>query len=234
MTQIQRVLATLFVLVTTMVSAQEPSVTLKGKVYDTETQKGIYQASIRLFDEQGGMLKTITTDQQGDYQLNFQQEVSRFRVVAEATEYNQAEVLITNSEKGAAVDFGLNCQEKPVVKANLPKVYFDFDSSYLTAIAKEDLKGVIHFMKNNPSVVLRVNAHTDTRGSNDYNHWLSKRRAERVRDWLIQKGGIEASRIEEHHFGKTQLSNHCNDGVSCTAQQHRENRRCSFEIVVEK
>ena len=231
MKQIQQTIIAFFVLVTTMVSAQEPSLTLKGKVYDKGSEKGINQASVRLFDVQGNALKSVVTDAEGEYQMELQTSSNRFKVEAQATDYNQAEVTVDSSKKNIEINFGLDAQESSIEQVSLPMVYFDFDSSYLTAQAKEELKKVLAFMESNPTAKLRVNAHTDTRGSNGYNNWLSARRAERVKNWLIHQGGIATGRIEEHYFGKKQLSNICGDGILCSKEQHQQNRRCSFEIV---
>ena len=229
MRKIQQTIVTLFVLVATIASAQEASLTVKGKVYDKETKQGIERAEVRLYNDAGSkILKTVTTNVEGRYELELQSNVDRFKVEAQAQEYNQAEVLVTKSQQEAIVDFGLNRQE--VAKVDLPMVFFDFDSSYLTPQAKKELKQVIAFLKENKTVRLRVNAHTDSRGTNTYNDWLSARRGQRVIDWLVQQG-VEAHRLEEAHFGKTQLSNDCKEGTKCSAEQHRENRRCSFEII---
>ena len=228
MRKTQQILALLFIMLTTIASAQEGTLTVKGKVYDKDTQKGIDKAEVRLYNEASTVLKTATTNAQGQYQLELQSGVERFKVEAQAKNYNQAEVLVTKSQEQAVVDFGLNRQE--VAKVNLPIVFFDFDSSYLTTLAKEELKQVVAFLKEDKTVRLRVNAHTDSRGTNTYNDWLSARRGQRVIDWLVQQG-VEAHRLEEAHFGKTQLSNDCTEGAKCSAEQHRENRRCSFEII---
>ena len=230
MRKIQQTLALLFILLTTIVSAQERTLTIKGKVYDKDTQNGVDKAEVRLYNEAATVLKTVITNAQGQYQLELQSGVDRFKVAAQADNYNQAEVLVTKTQQEAIVDFGLNREEEPLVKASLPMVFFDFDSSYLTAKAKEELKQIVTFLEENKTVRLRVNAHTDSRGSNPYNDWLSKRRGQRVINWLVQQG-VEANRLEGHHFGKTQLSNDCTEGTRCSAEQHRENRRCSFEII---
>lgn len=227
----QTIVATLFILLTTIASAQEATLIVRGKVYDKETKQGIEKATVHFYDDVGSkVLKTATTNATGQYQLELQSGVARFKVEAQAKDYNQAEVLVTKSQRETLVDFGLNKQGQPIMKANLPKVYFDFDSSYLTAEAKKELTQVVDYMKENQTVRLRVNAHTDSRGSNTYNDWLSNRRGKRVVDWLVQQG-IEAHRLEEAHFGKTQLSNDCTEGTKCSAEQHRENRRCSFEVI---
>lgn len=231
MKEIQQIIIAILILFTTMVSAQEPSLTLKGKVYDKENKMGIGKASVHLIDFKGIVLKTATTDSQGAYDIQIKTSSDKFKVEAEAENFNQAEVLIDSSKKNVEINFGLNREKSVVGAMSFPMIYFDFDSSYLTTHAKKELKGVIEYMNHNPTVRLRLNAHTDSRGTSKYNNWLSRRRAERVRSWLIEEGKIDANRIEEHHFGKTQLSNHCSDGVKCSADQHRENRRCSIEII---
>ena len=228
MRKVQQTIATLFILFTTMASAQEASLTVKGKVYDKGTEEGVYNAEIRLFNNSGNVLKTTVTDLKGKYQLELESAVNHFRVEAIAKNYNQAEVLVKNKEQMIVVDFGLD-QEISGEKVDFPIVYFDFNSSYLTTQAEEKLKQILAYLREDSTAKLRVNAHTDSRGTNNYSDWLSARRGQRVVDWLV-KQGINASRIEEHHFGKTQLSNHCTEGVSCTGEQHRENRRCSFDI----
>lgn len=232
MRKTQQIIAVLFILVTTMVSAQEPSLTLKGKVYDKENREGIKHAEIHLYGEKGNILKTAIANSKGEYYLEIEYEINLFKIKVKAKDYNQAEVLVNKSEIVKMVDFGLYRQLTTVLKTDLPIIYFDFNSSYLTKKGKEELKQVVFFMQNNPKVRIRVNAHTDSRGSNIYNNWLSNRRANRVKNWLIKEGEIEANRIEDIHFGETNLNNHCSDDVACTANQHRENRRCNLEIVI--
>lgn len=229
MRKVQQTIATLFILFTTMASAQEASLTVKGKVYDKGTEEGVYNAEIRLFNNSGNVLKTTVTDLKGKYQLELESAVNHFRVEAIAKNYNQAEVLVKNKEQMIVVDFGLD-QEISGEKVDFPIVYFDFNSSYLTTQAEEKLKQILAYLREDSTAKLRVNAHTDSRGSNNYNDWLSARRGQRVIDWLVQQG-VDVNRIEEHHFGKTKLSNHCTEGTVCSAEQHRENRRCSFEVV---
>lgn len=203
MKKTQQIIAVLFILVTTMVSAQEPSLTLKGKVYDKGNQEGIEQAEIRLFDDRGSVVRTAVANSKGEYLLELGADSNRFKIEAKAKDYNQAEVLVNKSEIVKMVDFGLYRQLTTVLKTDLPIIYFDFDSSFLTEKTKEELKKIVSFMESSPEVKIRINAHTDTRGSDNYNDWLSSRRAARVKKWLVENEGIEKDRIEEHYFGKS-------------------------------
>lgn len=112
----------------------------------------------------------------------------------------------------------------------LGTVYFAFNSSYLTPKDKEVLNSLADIMKTQPTLVVRVSAHTDSRGTHIYNQWLSERRAERTVDYVISKG-ISKNRIDHEAFGETRLVNQCGDGVRCTEADHAKNRRSEFIIV---
>lgn len=108
--------------------------------------------------------------------------------------------------------------------------YFGFDSSYLTSGAKEVLDLVAEFLNEYPSVTLKITAHADSRGTEEYNQWLSERRAERTLSYLQSKGVSEA-RISAEGKGESELRNECEDGVPCPEDKHSENRRSQFIIL---
>ncbi len=113
---------------------------------------------------------------------------------------------------------------------NLGNVYFKLNSSYLTQKDKELLDQLVGIMESEPNLAIKVTAHTDSRGTDQYNQWLSERRAERTVDYVLSKG-ISADRISHEAFGETQLVNECSDGVRCTEEQHSKNRRSEFLII---
>lgn len=112
----------------------------------------------------------------------------------------------------------------------LGNVYFKLNSSYLTSKDKELLDELVAIMESEPTITIKITAHTDSRGTHKYNQWLSERRAERTVDYVISKG-ISSDRIEHDAFGETQLINDCKDGVYCSEKQHSENRRSEFKII---
>ena len=97
-------------------------------------------------------------------------------------------------------------------------------------VSKNPLGKVVRLMKKYPNMEIAFGAHTDSRGTTDYNQWLSERRAERTVEYIISQG-ITSDRISHEAFGETQLVNECSDGVRCTEAQHAKNRRSDFEIV---
>ncbi|WP_350287906.1 OmpA family protein [uncultured Croceitalea sp.] len=109
-------------------------------------------------------------------------------------------------------------------------VYFDLNSSYLNSKDKALLDKLTVILDENPTVVLKITSHTDARGSDKYNLWLSERRLKRTIDYLISQG-IEADRLQNEAKGEQNLTNDCDDGVYCTEEKHGRNRRSEFSIV---
>ena len=85
-------------------------------------------------------------------------------------------------------------------------------------------------MENNPTLKIEISSHTDSRLEDGYNMWLSKKRADSVLGYLVQKG-IAKERIVAKGYGETRLLNHCANGVICSEKQHLVNRRTEFVIL---
>ena len=68
-------------------------------------------------------------------------------------------------------------------------VYFETNSAEIDADSKELLRTLgVAVLKANPDLRVRVDGHTDSRGSDAYNQQLSERRAEAVRKFFIDEG----------------------------------------------
>ena len=108
-------------------------------------------------------------------------------------------------------------------------VYFNFDSSYLNKSYKALLDNLALILQDNPSVTLKVGSHTDSRGPEKYNMWLSERRVDKTKEYLISQG-IERNRLATEAHGENQLTNECNDHTRCSETKHKLNRRSEFVI----
>jgi outer membrane protein OmpA-like peptidoglycan-associated protein len=113
---------------------------------------------------------------------------------------------------------------------NIDPIYFDFNSSYLNKRAKDELEKVVDLMNKYPKMIIESASHTDSRGPDGINLWLSDRRATRTVDYIIGRG-IDSRRITGKGYGATQLINQCLRGVECTDAQHEKNRRSEFVII---
>jgi outer membrane protein OmpA-like peptidoglycan-associated protein/Mg-chelatase subunit ChlD len=92
------------------------------------------------------------------------------------------------------------------------------------------LHAVAEVLKQNPSITrLGVHGHSDDRGSPEENQRLSEARANAVRDWLVQKEGVDAARLEAKGFGADKPI-----APNDTAANRALNRRVEFVILERK
>ena len=81
---------------------------------------------------------------------------------------------------------------------------FDFDKSEVKAEYFDEIKEVTDFMAQYPDVIIELEGHTDSRGTEAYNLALSERRAAAVRQVMISRFGVVGSRISSKGFGESQ------------------------------
>ena len=84
-------------------------------------------------------------------------------------------------------------------------------------------------MEKYPSLKIKVNAHTDSRGNDAYNLWLSQKRANSTVAYMVSKG-ISSDRLDGEGYGEERLKNECKNGVRCSNEKHQLNRRSEFII----
>lgn len=107
----------------------------------------------------------------------------------------------------------------------LNNIFFDFNKATLRPESKTELKNVIEFLQQNPSVTIEISGHTDNVGSYEYNQSLSERRAKAVVDYLVEQG-IPLSKLvyKGYSFSKPIASNDTEEG-------RQLNRRVEFKIL---
>lgn len=110
-----------------------------------------------------------------------------------------------------------------VVRLN--NVFFDFDKANLRSESFVELDRVIELLKENPGIVIEMSAHTDSKGSDEYNFKLSDSRAKSVRDYILSKG-IAENRIEAQGYGETKPV-----APNDTDENMQLNRRVEFKII---
>ncbi len=82
---------------------------------------------------------------------------------------------------------------------------FGYDSAELEQGAVEQLQKLGVLIKRNPKAIFHVEGYTDSLGSPDYNRELSQRRADGVKEYLVQAMGINPGQIEARGYGATKF-----------------------------
>ncbi len=110
-------------------------------------------------------------------------------------------------------------------------IYFDFDKANIRPDAAVELEKIVEVMNNYPGMVIELGSHTDCRGSDEYNLYLSDRRAKSSAAF-IQERINNSERIYGKGFGETTPNVPSPDGCYTISEaDHQLNRRTEFIIV---
>ena len=120
----------------------------------------------------------------------------------------------------------------PVVLAN---VFFDLNKSNLRPESFIELNKLRDLLIKNPSLIIEIGGHTDTRGDATENQQLSEGRANAVKTYLIEQG-IEATRLTAKGYGESQpkISDDQIASLKSLISQekaHQQNRRTEYKFV---
>jgi len=103
---------------------------------------------------------------------------------------------------------------------------FEYDSATLQSSAINQLQKLGTLIQRNPKATFTVEGYTDSFGTPEYNLDLSQRRADSVKQYLVEAMGISSAQIETHGYGMTKFRTSPNGSI----EQQSPNRR--VEIVV--
>ncbi|RME18730.1 MAG: hypothetical protein D6799_02605 [Bacteroidetes bacterium] len=214
------------------VEVTKPKMTLlKGIVYDAKTnepleailnlidnEKNIILASFKSNAATGKYLVTLPSGK--NYGIAVQREGYLFHS--------------ENFNLPADADYQEITKDIPLKKIEignaivLKNIFFDFDKATLRPESFNELDRLVKLLTENPGIRVEISAHTDSKGSDDYNMKLSQKRAESVVNYLIGKG-ITADRLVAKGYGETQPID-TND----TEEGRQNNRRVEFKILSSK
>ena len=93
----------------------------------------------------------------------------------------------------------------PLANISVPvlidNIFYEFGKARLLPSSAHALDSLVTMLNDNPNITIELSAHTDFRGSNEFNQKLSQQRAESVVNYLISKG-IAADRLTPVGYGE--------------------------------
>lgn len=173
---------------------------VRGQIFDCKTGKPLENAVVTVSDSLQQFKYTTAADGKYSFKLNSNRQL---HISAEKAKYftkklsytydqlAQKDTLIT--EEVCLVPIGPG----PIV---LKDVLYEFDKADLTEDSKVKMDVLYHIMVDNPSIEIELGAHTDSKGTAEYNLDLSNRRAKSCVDYLVSKG-IDANRMTSKGYG---------------------------------
>lgn len=210
-----------------------------GVITSSTTGEPIQGALVRLIDEKGMPLSEQITQTDGKYSFENIDCENNYTVTASKVDYrDQQKKAVTEgiNKKFIQTDLTLESlivQSPSDTQIVINPIYFDFDLYSIREDAEYELEHIVTVMKNHPEMVIKIESHTDSRGTREYNKMLSDKRAKSTKDYIISRG-IASKRIESAiGYGEDKLLNDCKDEnqPKCSEEEHQKNRRSYFYIV---
>ncbi len=212
---------------------------IAGVVAELITGDLMPKAMVELLDENNIKLKEVETSADGSFIFEDLDSNTRYTLRTTNGDTYFEDVRETATEDNTTVNVEVKLRklqemitvEDGIRKLKTEMIHFNFDKSYIRPDAGKELDKLVEVMNEYPDMVIKVESHTDSRGSAVYNKYLSGKRAQSTRDYIISKG-IAPERIQSAiGYGEERLLNGCDGSVACTEQNHYLNRRSEFIIV---
>nr|WP_299070836.1 OmpA family protein [uncultured Allomuricauda sp.] len=215
---------------------------VKGSVIRKANTQPMVNVNVELLSSDGVSLGRTVTDTYGafnfsgtlDCEANYSIRISKDGFLTNEKTFN------TSTEKDFVNNIPLEItkelnklivSENGILKIKIDNIYFDVNKADIRPDAAQELNKIVEVMKEYPKMVIKIEAHTDSRGSDRYNETLSDKRAKATGSYIVSQG-IEAMRIQSAiGYGEKILLNQCSNGVRCTTKEHDANRRSEFIIV---
>ena len=113
----------------------------------------------------------------------------------------------------------------------LKNLEFYFDRTKVLEKSRQDIELVFTYLTSHPDVKLMIEGHTDSKGSENYNLYLSKSRADKIKE-ILEFMGIPKDRMETNGYGESRpLVPNTNDDGSDNAENRMQNRRVEFRMI---
>ncbi|MCM4150221.1 cell envelope biogenesis protein OmpA [Arenibacter sp. N53] len=211
---------------------------ISGVVTELITGDLMPKALVTLLDENNIKLKEMVTEDDGSFVFEDLDSNTKYTIKTTRSEFFE-HVMTAETKENEVVNVDVTMKklkeliviEDGIKKLKTDMIFFDFDKSYIRKDASLELDKLVQVMTEYQDMVIKIESHTDSRGPDVYNKYLSDKRAKSTRAYLISKG-ISADRIESAiGYGEERLINECGNGVRCSSAKHELNRRSEFIIV---
>ena len=212
----------------------EPRLIVMGKVVDCDSKALMTDLVVKMVDDKGEMKTYNSTD--GNFAFNMSREHT-YVITGDKQGFSSTRATVNTSDvKRTDPDdtaFVTICLSTISSGFRVSNVYFDYDMSTLRAESVASLDSLVNFMKDNPSLSVEVYAFTDSKGTDAYNRKLSERRAQSVKDYLVNNG-VEGERMLVKGMGESNpAASNTAPGGSDNPVGRQLNRRTEFRIVTD-
>lgn len=193
---------------------------------------------VYLIDKKVGepvLVKSVPTDKEGNYKTSLEAG-QEYKLVARKPNYintTSASLISTRNEsQDKTFESHFTLSKVPAKAIAIDNINYEFDRSDLTKNSTITIDTtILKIMQLNPDIIIEISAHTDDKGSTEYNQKLSQKRAESVVAYLISKG-ISRDRLKAQGYGESApIAPNRNKDGSDNPEGRAKNRRTEFKII---
>jgi peptidoglycan-associated lipoprotein len=225
------------------------SVTSTGDKFNKGVGEPVEAVKVKVVGSDGSV-NEFTTGKDGTYKMDKLKEKTSYTVSiapdknSKSTSHGKLgflssgadpRVIATFADKSK--DFVADFQARPVeMELKFPEVQYDLGKATLRQESKDSLNFLYNILKDNPTIRIELDAHTDSRGKAAANQTLSLARAQACVDYLSKEKGIPAERMTAKGFGSSQpIFTDAQIKAAKSKQEqeamHQKNRRTTFKVL---
>jgi peptidoglycan-associated lipoprotein len=113
----------------------------------------------------------------------------------------------------------------------LENIYYDFNKYNIRSDAALELDKLVQLLIDNPEIKIELSSHTDSVDTDEYNLWLSQKRAESAVEYIVRHG-IASDRLVAKGYGESKpIARNSNPDGSDNPTGRQKNRRTEFKIL---
>ncbi|MDR2979066.1 MAG: OmpA family protein [Bacteroidales bacterium] len=191
---------------------------ISGFVRDEATLQYIDGATVEISGSDGSSY-TTTTDVKGYYHFDKSKILGNttYTMRVTKTKYWEDRGKMTATQTTVGLSENTDLKQDfvivpiPIEPVPLPEILYDFAKWDLKPQYKDSLLYLYNIMIKNPTFVIELRSHTDSRGNDKDNEILSQKRAQSCVDFLVQEKGIDPDRIVAKGYGEYRPRKFIND-----------------------
>lgn len=198
-------------------------------VFNEKTKKPLKNARIDWINRDNQESVELFTDDEGKAYYKADKQ-TLYRGLASIRGYMDGQGEVKTGARGTALlEIGL-VEIKRGLTFKIDNILYDLNKATLRPESKDELDKLAVFLLTNEGIKVELSSHTDSRGSDAYNRRLSQQRAQSCVNYLIEKG-VNRRSLVARGYGEARLINRCKNGVTCSEEEHQENRRTEIKVL---
>ncbi len=202
-----------------------------GTVYKKGTTNVVSGATIILKDQNNKKIKEKVLKSNARYRFYLDCN-KKYSISAKRDDFkmNTISVITDNLGEKRVADIYLTMKSEVIVYETVTgKIMFDINNNRLLPEDMYKLDKAIIMLRHNAKAKIYIESHTDSRGDDDFNMELTKKRVERIRNFILNSD-IKDERIIVKAYGETKPLNKCTNKVKCTNKEYLKNRRTIYQV----